>query len=127
MLRTILFMSVLGTTVLHAQVDDRMAYVVTPRPMKGDASSPAIAIRAEVDSGSLVFVLPEDASHADLTNARGRVVAEVAAWPDPRIDARRLKPGTYMLRAYTPNGILLKRLVLLRPGGGIWLTDAPTR
>jgi hypothetical protein len=122
----LLLASLLSATVAFAQEDDRIAYTPKQRVV-GDASTTRISVAARAHEGMLRVEAPADVYHVEVTNSRGRVISELPASGGIDLDISDYKPGTYMIRAHGEYGILLKRFVLMRPGGGLWLTDAATR
>ena len=121
-----LFFCLLTSLGSLAQLDERIAYVPKHR-MAGVSGSDAVSVEAHVREGILRLLLPADIHRVEITDPKGRMTAVLTGNGDMEVDVSEFRAGTYMIRAHGPKGILLKRFVLMRPGGSIWLTEAATR
>lgn len=119
-------LSITTTLAASAQVDDELTAYEPPVEERFAMDDRSIALAGRIDEGTIALTLPNGTDHLDILNARGRVVCERAGADMYRLDISGLRPGTYMIRAYVGNHIERKRIVVMRPGAGLWAVDANT-
>lgn len=107
-----------------AQDDGYVAYVPS-RPPERTADDMRVGFVEGTIPGSVELSLPSGTSHVDLLNARGNVKRSYPADSIDQIDLNTLRPGTWTLRARTPNGTLVRRFAVLAQGGVLWTLPQP--
>ncbi len=79
----------------------------------------------ETESPAIVrFSLPASTYMVDLLNAQGNVVEQLVKEDLEAFDITRLKPGTWTLRAHTPQGFRVRRFVVHQREGRNWVVEA---
>ncbi len=105
--------------VLHGQVDEMYAYVPSKAPER-TADDVRIGILDPVVPGMLDLSLPATTHRVDLLNARGRVKHSLDISQMDRLDLRKLRRGTWTLRAHTTEGMLVRRFFVMGHGSILW-------
>jgi hypothetical protein len=101
-----------------------LAAMTAPRPFARTADDARIELTEGTAQGMAGVRSPEGTYQLDILNARGKVVRSSTSDLD-RLDVRRLRPGTWTLRAHTPQGILVRRFMVFERGSIAWA--APVR
>ncbi len=109
-----------------AQDDGYVAYVPS-RPPEHTADDVRVGFTEGTLPGTVALSLPEGTYHVDLLNARGNVKRSFAAGAIDQIDLTELSPGTWTLRARTPDGLSVRRFAVLTQGGVLWTLPQPKR
>lgn len=115
-----------ATLAASAQMNDELTAYEPPVEERYAMDDRSIALAGRIDEGTIAITLPKGTEHLDILNARGRVVCDRSGADMYRLDLSELRPGTYMIRAYVGNHIERKRIVVMRPGAGLWAVDANT-
>ena len=115
-----------ATLVASAQMNDELTAYEPPVEERYAMDDRSIALAGRIDEGTIAITLPKGTEHLDILNARGRVVCDRSGADMYRLDLSELRPGTYMIRAYVGKHIERKRIVVMRPGAGLWAVDANT-
>ncbi|QQR86453.1 MAG: T9SS type A sorting domain-containing protein [Flavobacteriales bacterium] len=92
-----------------------LAYV-PDRPVRRTADSDLIALIGSDAPGLYRLSLPAAVTRVDMLNARGRRLKVVPLSTDGLLDLRGLRPGVYTVRAFTTDGVLVRRIGVLRNG-----------
>lgn len=92
-----------------------LAYV-PERPIRRTADSDLIALVGSDAPGVYRLSLPASVTRVDMLNARGKRLKHVPLDTDGQLDLRGLRPGVYTVRAFTPEGVLVRRIGVLRNG-----------
>lgn len=92
-----------------------LAYV-PDRPVRRTADSELIALIGSDAPGLYRLSIPVAVTRVDMLNARGRRLKVVPLSTDGLLDLRGLRPGVYTVRAFTPEGVLVRRIGVLRNG-----------
>ncbi len=113
--------------VSKAQTDEMIAYVPAKAPSR-TADNTKITFLDPVVPGVLELSLPDGTRRVDLLNARGKVKATHEGSSMQQIDLRKLRRGTWTLRAHTRSGMMVRRFLVLGHGQVVWqLPPAPRR
>jgi hypothetical protein len=110
----------------RARAQGELAYVPRSAPAY-TADDARIAVSEADEAGHLRVSLPTGTWQLDLLNARGNVVERLAPDEALNLHAARLKPGTWTLRAHTPSGLLVRRMVVLGSSSVFLLDERPIR
>ncbi len=102
-----------------AQSED-FAYVPKEAPER-TADDVAIGFKDTEEPGVVAIALPAGTYGVDLLNASGNVERELTSDEFSRLDLRALRAGTWTLRAHSPNGLHVRRFVVLGRGGTVWV------
>jgi len=126
-MRTLLILlSCAATTGLLAQDDGYVAYVPS-RPPERTADDVRVGFVEGTLPGTVELSLPQGTSHVDILNGRGNVKRSFPSGSIEQIDLNGLRPGTWTLRARTPQGTMVRRFVVLTQGGVLWTLPQPKR
>lgn len=107
------------TSAVHAQSEERYAYVPT-RPIERTADDANMGFRSSSVPGMLEMAVPKGTSQVDILNARGKVIQSYAQEDIDVLDLSTLSRGTWTLRAHTPHGFSVRRFVVIHPGAVAW-------
>ncbi|MEO8587924.1 MAG: T9SS type A sorting domain-containing protein [Flavobacteriales bacterium] len=122
----ILFPFCLAMNGLMAQDDGYVAYVPS-RPPEHTADDERVGFVEGTLPSTVELSLPVGTYQVDLLNARGKVKQSFAAGAIDQIDLTELSPGTWTLRARTPEGLCVRRFAVLTHGGVRWTLPQPKR
>lgn len=119
-LRNIAFLGAC-TLVLMAsgQSDERYAYVPS-KAVERTADNESMGFRTSAVPGVLEMALPTGTRRVDILNARGNVVRSLPYADLAELDLGSLARGTWTLRAHTPYGLSVRRIVVMQPGSVAW-------
>lgn len=124
---TNMLLALLISGAMNAQSDEMIAYVPSKAPTR-TADNTKITFLDPVVPGVMELSLPEGTRRVDLLNARGKVKATHEGPTMQQIDLRKLRRGTWTLRAHTPDGMMVRRFLVLGHGQVVWqLPPAPRR
>jgi hypothetical protein len=122
-----MLLALLISGAMNAQSDEMIAYVPSKAPTR-TADNTKITFLDPVVPGVMELSLPEGTRRVDLLNARGKVKATHEGPTMQQIDLRKLRRGTWTLRAHTPDGMMVRRFLVLGHGQVVWqLPPAPRR
>lgn len=76
-------------------------------------------------NGAMSVELPLGTQQVDILNARGEVVERIPGWALHDLDLAHFERGTWTLRAHLPQGFVVRRFLVLRPGEVTWALPAP--
>lgn len=117
-----LFCALLGLAG-GARAQGDLAYMPATAPAR-TADDEAIRL-FETDAPSVVrFSLPPRTYQVDLLNAQGNVAGQLSQAELEAFDLAQLKPGTWTLRAHTPQGFRVRRFVVHQREGRNWVVEA---
>jgi hypothetical protein len=120
---SLLAVAFLLVVTAYPQADD-LAVMTPPRPFARTADDARIELTEGSTPGMATLRTPEGTYQLDVLNVRGKVVRSTTTDLD-RLDVRKLRPGTWTLRAHTPEGILVRRFMVFERGSIAWA--APVR
>ncbi len=106
-------------TGLKAQSDELIAYVPSTAPTR-TADDLRITFLEPVLPGVMEVSLPEGTHRIDLLNARGKVKHTREAAHVEQLDLRKLRRGTWTLRAHTRTGMVVRRFFVMGHGSVLW-------
>src|SRR5436190_4316262 len=109
-------LALITVNVLLAQDDGYVAYVPN-RPPEHTADDVRVGFVEGTLPGTVELSLPAGTYHVDILNARGNVKRSFPVANIDQIDLTELNPGTWTLRARTPDGLLVRRFAVLTQGG----------
>ncbi|MDQ3102079.1 MAG: hypothetical protein M3R08_11875 [Bacteroidota bacterium] len=112
----------IGNAQLQAQADDRVAYVPSKAPSR-TVDDLSITFLEPVVPGELEVALPAGTFRVDLLNAHGNIKQVRSIEQADKINIRKLRRGTWTLRAHTPSGMVVRRFFVM--GRGTVLTELP--
>lgn len=119
-LRTILLSLLLhALSGLHAQTGELIAYVPSTPPER-TADDLRITFLEPVVPGLVEVALPPGTDRVDLLNARGKVKRSHLASTVEQLDLRKLRRGTWTLRAHTSKGMVVRRFFVMGHGRVLW-------
>lgn len=122
-MRTLLLF-VLVSFVGNALAQQEPLAFVPDRPMRRTADSDRIALVGSDAPGLYRLSLPAATSKVDMLNARGKRLKTVPLSPDGLLDVRGLRSGVYTVRVFVPEGVLVRRIGVLRNGRrAVWLSQ----
>jgi hypothetical protein len=122
----LLFLSCVAAAGLMAQDDGYVAYVPS-RPPEHTADDVRVGFVEGTLPSTVELSLPQGTYQVDLLNARGNVKRSFPAGSIDQIDLTELSPGTWTLRARTPEGLSIRRFAVLAQGGVLWTLPQPKR
>lgn len=123
MKRVLLTVVPLFTLSLMALAQADLAYMPKAAP-PATADDARITMLETEEEGIVELVLPSGTFRIDLLNAFGNVVDRFDPAEAARFDLRQLKPGTWTLRACTPQGFRVRRFVVHQREGSNWVVEA---
>lgn len=123
MKRALLFLLPLFAACLMAHAQGDLAYMPKAAP-SATADDARITMIETEEEGIVELVLPSGTFRIDLLNAFGNVVDRLDPTEAARFDLRQLKPGTWTLRACTPQGFRVRRFVVHQREGSNWVVEA---
>lgn len=107
---------------IQAQHDDRTAYVPRKAPER-TADDLRINFIEPAVPGEMEVALPDGTYRVDLLNARGNVKQVRSVEEARKINIKKLRRGTWTLRAHTPSGMIVRRFFVM--GRGTVLMELP--
>lgn len=107
------------SNALCAQTDDRVAYLA-PRPIARTADNHELGFRNGAVPGMVEFSMPIGTHRVDILNAKGNVIRSLALDEIASLHLGELAKGTWTLRAHTPEGLSIRRFVVMAPGKVAW-------
>lgn len=111
---------------VHAQSED-MAFQGGRSSLPEHDDRGTLAMERGHELGALGLKLPEGTYAMDILDKRGRVVQRLHGPEMRALAISELQPGTWTLRASTPNGYSLRRFVVLRKGHVAWALPEPVK
>jgi hypothetical protein len=102
-----------------AQADGMVAYVPNA-PLERTADNARIGFVESAVAGKAEAILPEGSYKADILNVRGNVKLTFSTHELGFLSLGDLRPGTWTLRVHTPDGIRVRRFVVMGQGKVIW-------
>jgi len=109
-----------------AQWDTDLA-LATSRPAVNTTANEGITLAESDAPGTFGFSLPMHTRRVDLLNARGKVVRSCAGSDATALDLPGLRPGTWTLRVHAPEGMEVRRFVVVRRGSIAWAVPRAPR
>jgi hypothetical protein len=110
-----------------AQSDEQTAYVPS-RPPANEASANELGFQTGSGSDRMQLDLPAGTWQVDILNSKGSVVRTLTTTELDNMDLDDLGKGTWTLRAHTPEGLSVRRFVVMQPGQVAWaLPTLPKR
>lgn len=97
----------------------------TPSPYAAHIADDIRIGQRSATDGSLRLELPMGTQQVDVLNARGEVVERIPGWALDDLDLGKFERGTWTLRAHLPQGFVVRRFLVLRPGEITWALPAP--
>ena len=124
MLRTLLcVLLVIALSGANAQSGDLIAYVPAQAPER-TADDMRITFLDPVVPGLLDVALPQGTHRVDLLNAKGKVKKSHHSTTTQQLDLRKLRRGTWTIRAHTQKGMVVRRFFVMGHGRVLW--ELPT-
>lgn len=114
-MRTLLLLILINSASTALAQQEPLAYV-PERPPCRTADSDLISLLGSDAPGVYRLSLPASVTRVDMLNARGKRLKHVPLGTDGLLDLRGLRPGVYTVRAFTPEGVLVRRIGVLRNG-----------
>lgn len=114
-MRTLILSVLVSVTAGALAQQEPLAYV-PDRPVRRTADSDLITLIGSDAPGLYRLSLPPAATKVDMLNARGKRLKVVPLNTEGLLDLRGLRPGVYTVRAFTPEGVLVRRIGVLRNG-----------
>lgn len=99
-------------------------YVAHPREEQA-VQEESLALVEGAISGMVEFGLPWGTTRVDLLNGKGRLKRSIDAQELSTMELGALRSGTWTLRAHTPTGLVVRRIMVL-DNGSIWALDPPS-
>lgn len=106
-----------------AQAQSDLAYMPKAAP-PATADDGRITMLETAEEGVVSLVVPSSTFRIDLLNAFGNVVDRLDPSESAHFDLRQLRPGTWTLRACTPEGYQVRRFVVHQREGSNWAVEA---
>ena len=125
-MKQFLMVAVLLAPALAAAQAEDLAYVPSAAPAR-TADEASIGFRDRSEPGLVDLVLPPGTYQVDLLNAQGNIVGHIDLRNSAELDLRALKPGTWTVRAHCPDGLRVRRFVVLGRGGTMWVQQRQPR
>lgn len=114
-MRTFTLLLLVFLALAASAQQEPLAYV-PERPPRRTADSDLISLLGSDAPGVYRLSLPSAVTRVDMLNARGKRLKHVPLNTDGLLDLRGLRPGVYTVRAFTPEGVLVRRIGVLRNG-----------
>lgn len=111
--------ALLCSNSMVAQADGMVAYVPT-KPLPRTADDGRIGFAESAVAGKVEAILPVDAFQADILNVRGNVKRSYSTSELASLSLGDLRPGTWTLRVHTPEGLRVRRFVIMERGKVVW-------
>ena len=122
----IVILMVLAGRTADAQADGMVAYVPS-RPLDRTADDERIGFAESAVAGKAEAVLPSGTYQADILNVRGNVKHTYSTAELSELSLGDLRPGTWTLRVHTPEGLRVRRFVVMERGKVVWSPSGQVR
>lgn len=106
-----------------ASAQDDLAYMPKAAPAL-TADDERISMTDTDDPSIVQLHFPADTYRVDLLNSTGSVVDQYDAAERMEFDVSELRPGTWTLRACTPQGFRVRRFVVHHRNGQNWVVES---
>lgn len=117
---------VLTCRTATAQADGMVAYVPS-RPLERTADDERIGFAESAVAGKAEAILPSGTYQADILNVRGNVKHTYSTAELGELSLGDLRPGTWTLRVHTPDGLRVRRFVVMERGKVVWSPSGQVR
>lgn len=118
-----LLLPLASLALANALAQGDLAYMPAAPPAR-TADDAAIALHETGEPGTVRFDLPAGTYLVDLLNGQGKVAGQLSEAEWERFDLARIRPGTWTLRAHTPQGFRVRRFVVHQREGRAWVVEA---
>lgn len=121
-LRTLLYPALLLGMVPLANAQDLAQ--TSPSPYSAYIADDIRIGQRKEANGTIPVDLPIGTQQVDILDARGEVVERIPGWALNDLDLAHFERGTWTLRAHLPQGFVVRRFLVLRPGEITWALPA---